>query len=155
MNFHSNESCTVWINADRRLCFPVGDLSPNQGGLSSSTHCKWNLSGIDFVTRLKRNATYTTPGYDLKQYPDNILSDEVICLRDSCEMYPERLRKVVVCDVVHHRTPVLLTNNFDLGAGTIGDIDKPRRQIECFFKMFKQNFKIMSFIGTSENAVKI
>ena len=27
-------------------------------------------------------------------------------------------------------------------------------QIECFFKMLKQNFKIKSFIGTSENAVK-
>ena len=27
---------------------------------------KWNLSGIDFVTRLKSNATYTTPEYDLE-----------------------------------------------------------------------------------------
>lgn len=116
---------------------------------------KWNLSGIDFVTRLKSNATYTTPEYDLKQYPDNVLSDEVIYLRGSCEKYPERLRKVVVCDVANHRTLVLLTNNFDLEARTIGDIYKSRWQIECFFKMLKQNFKIKSFIGTSENAVKI
>ena len=116
---------------------------------------KWNLSGIDFVTRLKSNATYTIREYDLKQYPDNVLSDEVIYLRGSCEKYPERLRKVVVCDVVNHRTLILLTNNFDLEARTIGDIYKSRWQIECFFKMLKQNFKIKSFIGTSENAVKI
>lgn len=87
---------------------------------------KWNLSGIDFVTRLKSNATYTTREYDLKQYPDNVLSDEVIYLRGSCEKYPERLRKVVVCDVANHRTLVLLTNNFDLEARTIGDIYKSR-----------------------------
>ena len=93
----------------------------------------WNLRGIDFVTRLKNNATYTTPEYDLKQYSDNVLSDEVIYLRGSCEKYPERLRTVVVCDVVNHRTLVLLTNNFDLDAQTIGDIYKSRWQIECLF----------------------
>ena len=101
------------------------------------------------------NATYTTPDFDLKQYPGNVLSDEVIYLRVSCKKYPERLRKVVVCDVVNHRTLVLLTNNFDLDAQTIGDIYKSRWQIECFFKMLKQNFKIKTFIGTCENAVKI
>ncbi len=83
------------------------------------------------------------------------MSDEVIYLRVSCKKYPERLRKVVVCDVVNHRTLVLLTNNFDLYAQTIGDIYKSRWQIECFFKMLKQNFKIKTFIGTCENAVKI
>ncbi len=116
---------------------------------------KWNLNGIDFVTRLKSNATYESPGFDLKQYPGNVLSDEVIYLRGSREKYPERLRKVVVCDVGNHQTLVLLTNNFDLDAQTIGDLYKSRWQIECFFKMLKQNFKIKTFIGTSENAVKI
>lgn len=116
---------------------------------------QWNLNGINFVTRLKSNATYTTPDFDLKQYPGNVLSDEVIYLRGSCEKYPERLRKVVVCDVVNHRTLILLTNNFDLDPQTIGDIYKSRWQIECFFKMLKQNFKIKTFIGTCENAVKI
>ena len=117
--------------------------------------CKWNLNGIDFVTRLKSNATYTTADFDLKQYPGNVLSDEIIYLRGSGEKYPERLRKVVVGDVVNHRPLVLLTNNFDLDAQTIGDSYKARWQIECFFKMLKQNFKIKNFVGTSENAVKI
>ena len=34
---------------------------------------KWNSNGIDFVTRLKSNATYELPDFDLKQYPGNVL----------------------------------------------------------------------------------
>ena len=52
----------------------------------------------------------------------------------------------------NHRTLILLTNNFELDAQTIGDIYKARWQIENFFKMLKQNFKIKTFIGTSEKS---
>lgn len=37
---------------------------------------KLNLSGIDSVTRLKNNATSIALEYNLKQYPENILSDK-------------------------------------------------------------------------------
>jgi hypothetical protein len=116
---------------------------------------RWNLNGVDFVSRLKKNTTYEVAEEDLKQYIGNVLSDETIFLRGSRDKYPERLRKVTVCDTVNHRTLVLVTNNFDLDAQTIADLYRNRWQIECFFKMLKQNFKIKTFIGTSENAVKI
>ena len=48
---------------------------------------------------------------------------------------------------------IFLTNNFNLAAKTIADIDKARWQVELFFKWIKQNLKIKSFLGTSKNAV--
>jgi hypothetical protein len=40
-----------------------------------------------------------------------------------------------------------------MGAQEIADIYKRRWQVELFFKWIKQNLKIKSFWGTSENAV--
>lgn len=48
-----------------------------------------------------------------------------------------------------------ITNNFKLSASTISNIQKSRWDIELFFKWMKQNLKITTFIGTSENAVLI
>ena len=84
---------------------------------------------------------------DRGKYLGNDLSDEVIYLCSSSKKYPERLRRVVVCDVVNHQTQVLLTNNFAFDPQTIGNLYKSRWQIECFFKMLKENFKIKTFNG--------
>ena len=46
-----------------------------------------------------------------------------------------------------------LTNNKDLTAETISEIYRERWNIELFFKAIKQNLKIKTFVGTSENAV--
>jgi len=50
---------------------------------------------------------------------------------------------------------VFLTNNRYWTASTVAAIYKERWQIESFFKMIKQNLRIKSFVGTSENAVQI
>ena len=42
-----------------------------------------------------------------------------------------------------------------LAASTIAAIYKERWQNELFFKAFKQHLKIMTFVGTSENAVQL
>ena len=55
----------------------------------------------------------------------------------------------------HERELVFLTNIFHLAASTIGAIYKDRWQIELFFKALKQNLKIKTFVGTSENAVNV
>ena len=52
------------------------------------------------------------------------------------------------------KTYRFITNNFTLAASTIAAIYKRRWQIELFFKWIKQNLKIKSFLGTSENAVR-
>jgi IS4 transposase len=48
---------------------------------------------------------------------------------------------------------VFLINNFKLSARTIPGIYKSRWQVKLFFKLVKKNLKIISFIGTSKNAV--
>ena len=47
----------------------------------------------------------------------------------------------------------VLTNNMTLAATTIAGLYKGRWEIETFFRWIKQNLKIKSFYGTSENAV--
>jgi hypothetical protein len=117
----------------------------------------WTEQGVYFVTRMKDNAVYEV----LEERPvpmrGNILSDEVIELsgpgaRQKC---PHRLRRVVVWDGENGREIVLLTNHLDFGATTVAAIYKERWQIELFFKALKQNLKIKSFVGTSENALLI
>ena len=49
---------------------------------------------------------------------------------------------------------VFFTNNFILPARTIADLYRCRWQIELFFKWIKQNLRIKSFFGFSENAVR-
>ena len=49
----------------------------------------------------------------------------------------------------------MLTNHLNFGANTISAIYKDRWQIELFFKALKQNLKIKTFVGTSENALYI
>lgn len=48
----------------------------------------------------------------------------------------------------------IICNNHKFGASTIANMYKSRWQIELFFKQIKQNLRIKSFVGTSENAVK-
>jgi len=118
---------------------------------------RWSEDGIYFVTRMKDNAIYEV----IQDFPvpvkRNILSDEVIRLTglQSQKKCPIFLRRVVVWDQKNEREIVLITNHMDFGATTIGDIYKERWQIELFFKALKQNLKVRSFVGTSENALRI
>nr|WP_281169336.1 transposase [Spirochaeta cellobiosiphila] len=52
-----------------------------------------------------------------------------------------------------NKTIRLLTNQLTWSAKTIAAIYKDRWQIEILFKTIKQNLKIKSFLGTSQNAV--
>jgi IS4 transposase len=87
----------------------------------------------------------------------NVKSDETIQLTSehARERCLSRLRQVVVWDAEHKGELFFLTNVFHLAASTIGAIYKDRWQIELFFKALKQNLKIKTFVGTSENAVNV
>lgn len=70
------------------------------------------------------------------------------------QAYPERLRRIRFFDRDNGRYLTFLTNNFALPALTIALLYKLRWQIELFFRWIKQNLRIKTFYGTSENAVK-
>jgi hypothetical protein len=117
----------------------------------------WTKNQIYFVTRLKENADYTVVEDRSIPQNRNILSDQLIRFngyyaREKC---PHDLRRVVVLDQQKNCQIVLLTNHLDFGATTISAIYKDRWQIELFFKALKQNLKVKTFVGTSENALYI
>ena len=70
------------------------------------------------------------------------------------EKYPDCLRRIRYTDPKTAKTLVFLTNNFTLPAIVVADLYRCRWQIELFFKWIKQNLRIKSFFGLSENAVK-
>jgi len=72
----------------------------------------------------------------------------------SHDAFPERLRRIRFYDRDNDRYLTFLTNNFALPALTVALLYKLRWQIELFFRWIKQNLRIKTFYGTSENAVK-
>jgi IS4 transposase len=70
------------------------------------------------------------------------------------EQFPGTLRLVRV-QTEDGSTIDLLTNDHRLSANTIGEIYRDRWKVELFFKALKQNLKVKSFIGTTENALRI
>jgi len=117
----------------------------------------WSEQGVFFVTRMKEGTVYEV--VESRPLPANrpVLADETIRLssEQGQKDCPQLLRRVVVWDDEHEREIVLLSNHLDFGATTISAIYRERWQIELFFKALKQNLKIRTFVGTSENALRI
>ena len=132
-------------------------IALDRGYLDFDQFHAWDKAGVIFVTRMKNGIRYKTT--DDRGAPDNtnVVSDEEIELTGTktCGVYPQRLRLVTVWNEKKGEAVRLLTNNFRLGASTIGRIYKERWQIELFFKTLKQSLNVKTFIGTSENALKI
>jgi IS4 transposase len=118
---------------------------------------RWTIASIYFVTRLKDNAAYEVA--EECQIPANrgVRSDQFIRLTGTQAQTdcPCLLRRVAVWDADNEREIVLLTNLLQFGATTIAAIYKERWQIELFFKALKQNLTVKTFVGTSENALRI
>jgi hypothetical protein len=118
---------------------------------------KWTAEEIYFVTRLKENAAYEVVEECAIPKDRDIRSDQLIRFTSTQAQKdcPCLLRRVLVWDAVNEREIVLLTNLLAFGATTIAAIYKDRWEIELFFKALKQNLKVKSFVGTSENALRI
>ena len=113
-------------------------------------------SGAFFATRIKSNAKIEFVGQHREPNQKlGVVRDEIVCFSgyQTSRKYPEKLRYVEFIDETTGKTYQFITNNFRLAASTIAGICKQRWQIELFFKWIKQNLKIKSFLGTTQNAV--
>jgi hypothetical protein len=116
----------------------------------------WSAARVFFVTRMKAHTQYTGIGANPVPTGPNIRRDEFILLTgagalDKCDY---ALRRIVIWDEEKQEEIILLTNLYRLAARTIARVYRFRWHIELFFKALKQNLKIKTFVGTSENAVK-
>jgi hypothetical protein len=113
-------------------------------------------AGSFFVTRAKVNLdarrVYSTP----VDRTTGVMCDQLIALNGhySRQTYPELLRRIRYNVPDTEKTLVFLSNHKTLPALTICALYKSRWEIEQFFRWIKQNLRIKSFYGTSENAVK-
>jgi hypothetical protein len=109
-----------------------------------------------FVTRAKTNMQYKRRYSHPVSKETGIRCDQTITLTGfyTSKHYPDVLRRVKFHDAQTEKTLVFLTNNFFLPPLTIAHLYRSRWQVELFFKWIKQNLRIKSFYGTSENAVK-
>lgn len=112
--------------------------------------------GAFFVTRTKSNTKFDRRYSHPVDRETGVICDQTIVLTGvrSRQDYPEKLRRIKFHDADTGNTLDFLTNNFVLPAPTIADLYRCRWQVELFFKWIKQNLRIKSFYGTSENAVK-
>jgi hypothetical protein len=110
--------------------------------------------GVFFVTRLKEGARVEPAGdLALPGRAGPVLRDQMIVLESQACREP--LRRITVWDEANCREVVLLTNNLELAASTIAAIYKDRWEIELFFKTLKQQLRVKTFVGTSQNALRI
>lgn len=107
--------------------------------------------GTKFVTRIKDNAKTTKLKDDVieetQSYGDYGFRFTQEQAKEVCG--DTRFRLVQWYDSDNDRRFEFLSNDFDLKAEQIADLYRKRWQIELFFKKFKQNLKIKSFIGTT------
>ena len=119
----------------------------------------WDSKEAYFVVRHKNNLKYDQ--VDKRIIPPvrqkHIIVDQEIKLSNtnSYKKYPKKLRRLSIWDEVNEQYIQLITNNFTWSADTISKLYKARWTIEIFFRDIKQLLHIKTFIGTSENAVKI
>lgn len=146
------------VSVAQKLAFhPETIIVVDRGYIDYALFGRWAQEGVYFVTRLKDNAAYEVVAECEVPQNRNVVSDQIIRLtgEQAQKDYPVELRRVVAWDPEQEREIVLLTNHIKFGATTISAIYKERWQIELFFKALKQNLKVKTFVGTSENALRI
>lgn len=112
---------------------------------------------IYFVTRAKDNMNYeVTKAYETDTESGFVYDDNIKLIGQKFSSnYSHTLRRVEYIDPETGQELVFLTNHKQWTAATVAELYKELWNIEVFFKHIKTHLRIKSFVGTSENAVKI
>jgi hypothetical protein len=113
-------------------------------------------AGAFFVTRTKKGVKLARLYSHPVDFATGVRCDQTVRPTGTTTRrdYPAKLRRIKFYDAPNDRTFVFLTNHFELPASTIAALYAKRWQIELFFRWIKQNLRIKTFYGTSDNAVK-
>jgi hypothetical protein len=139
----------------RGLKLPKGSIvAMDRGYIDYQFLVRLTQDGVYFVTRQKVNAKFkVTARFAVDRLRGVTADQNVVLPGQNGYAYPEALRRVGYRDPETGKHYVFWTTAFHLAAATIAAIYKERWQVELFFKTIKQNLKIKTFLGTSENAV--
>jgi len=111
------------------------------------------------VTRIKTNTPFTLVETLAVPQGGNVISDQIGFLperlaRQRHNPLDQAVRQVTV-RMDNGKELRLLSNDLDAPAQEIADLYKRRWAIELFFRWVKQTLRIRTFLGRSENAVRI
>jgi hypothetical protein len=139
----------------RGLHLPVGSIvAMDRGYIDYQFLFHLHQEKLYFVTRQKVNAQVNVTARFATDRSTGVTADhDVVLSGPKGQAYPARLRQVRYRDAVTGKRYVFWTNAFHVAATTIAAIYQQRWQVELFFKAIKQNLRIKTFLGTSENAV--
>jgi hypothetical protein len=129
----------------------------DRGYLDFTRLARFTQAGAFFVIRAKSNLhSYVNASRPVNR-TTGLRCDQSIrlCGFYSRQGYPDLLRRIRYVDADREHSLIFLTNHFSLPALKITEIYRSRWQIELFFRWIKQHLRIRSFIGTSENAVRV
>jgi hypothetical protein len=144
------------VRVARQLDFAPGTiLAIDRGYTDYEWFAKLTQEGVHLVTRLKDNADYAV--VEEREIPQRkgVRRDQVIFFYKLAQAGVDCFfRRVEYYDEEREEVLVFLTNHLSLAAATVAAVYKERWAIELFFKALKQNLRVKTFVGTSENALQ-
>jgi hypothetical protein len=89
--------------------------------------------------------------------PSGVIADQIVVFNSqiAAKHKPVVFRRIVVWNERKYKEVAYITNLWDEDAEFILDLYRRRWKIEFFFRWLKQNLKVTSFWGTTQNAVEI
>ncbi|MDD5362374.1 MAG: IS4 family transposase [Ignavibacteria bacterium] len=135
---------------------PMAIYIMDKGFMDFERFNRLNSLNAYFIIRAKRNQSYKRIYSLPTSGQESVISDQVIKMTGpkTSLYYPHKLRRIRYYDMQNNRYLIFITNNLNLNSNTIAALYKERWKIELFFRWIKQNSKIKSFYGRSQNAIK-